>query len=937
MRNNRNRRINPTNSFSNFPYRAKTSENVNFYDEKKILRALIYIYYYEKDINKFKNPEKVFYLINYEWMQKFKNFASYEEISKILKNLTYGDNKPITSDNFKRNEFNIVNYLIEKKIKIGDKENFAELSKAGDLIPNEIEKEKINTSPLYYIISSEMKNILEECIFNGNLINILNKYNLLVNGNYILLKEGNVLQICTIEKNLKTTIKYIIIYNSYFSLELELEYLEKSTIENYINQRCCQSNIYSIQTLKKSRKNYFEEIGKLNILKNDGSKDKNEKMFFKNENNNKKANSRNQNHLKREYYSMQNSPEKNEININQNKKIAQSKNYNNNSLESLNNKNNTNSNFKIYNNSENNNNSFNINNKNNNINLNNNNNSFNINNSNNNINLNNNNNSFNINNSNNNININNNRNDVGNKIKNNLFSFFKKKPSDEQTSKMSINLKKEDEPKDINYNNNINNLEKKIDEKFDDLSKKINEKYENNFTQMQIEFKSVKKKLDEVMTYNKQLELNLNKKLDVIIQSQNNINQLTQRLNECMNTIEQLKEENKKLKEENQIKNQNENKICFNFNANENIQFQNVEQIQKKLVLKNLLRPNKNNFQKIIQKKEFITIGLKNIAQAPYINPIIQCLFHSELLTNYFKTVYFDISKANLKFAISFKELIMELSDKNNQNFYPENFINIITEFWPLKKNANINSNDNIYNFLEFILSQLHIDLISNEKEQNNINNIPNMNTQELIAYNEIDKNGKSIITDLFQIINEKIKQCSNKNIKNTKYQYEKLFYLTFDLTDDEINNNETLSIKNCLVQMRKKIVKIKQEYCEICENYCPIQYNQRFPICPKILIIMLKYPKDYDNIETNIEEKLDITAFTRLGVKNKVENQIYNLYGIISKININYNEYIYIAYCKNLHDEKWYKFHDENIERVDDINNDVNFGMPLILFYSKI
>ena len=99
----------------------------------------------------------------------------------------------------------------------------------------------------------------------------------------------------------------------------------------------------------------------------------------------------------------------------------------------------------------------------------------------------------------------------------------------------------------------------------------------------------------------------------------------------------------------------------------------------------------------------------------------------------------------------------------------------------------------------------------------------------------------------------------------------------------------------------------------------------------------MLKYPKDYDNIETNIEEKLDITAFTRLGVKNKVENQIYNLYGIISKININYNEYIYIAYCKNLHDEKWYKFHDENIERVDDINNDVNFGMPLILFYSKI
>lgn len=42
----RNRKLEPTNSFSDFKFRAKASENINYNDENNILKILSYIYYY---------------------------------------------------------------------------------------------------------------------------------------------------------------------------------------------------------------------------------------------------------------------------------------------------------------------------------------------------------------------------------------------------------------------------------------------------------------------------------------------------------------------------------------------------------------------------------------------------------------------------------------------------------------------------------------------------------------------------------------------------------------------------------------------------------------------------------------------------------------------------------------------------------------------------
>ena len=859
--------------------RQQTYENLNdfLYNKEKILKVLINIYYYEKDEDKFKNPEKVFYLIKYEWMEKLKNITSYQEVSKILKNITC-NKKPITYDSLKNLENDIIFYLKKYNIKIiGEnfEEDFKELSNAVNFKPDEINFEKINNSPFYYIIPEELKAKFEECIFNKNEIIMEYIYNISAEGNQILIKLINerkyIIKICSTDNKFKTIIKYIIKYKNDYIMNSEINSLKKN-IEKYIKERGCQPNIPFIQQLK--NKQSKDEIGQLNILENNGKEknDRENKSTNNKENILKKLFSRNKNNnLKKEYHSVQNSPEKKAINIIPNNKKNESK---NNTLRSINNNNNENNNFKIYCNNDDNNN--------------------------------------------NNNNNNNNKIKIHHEEEKNI-PIFKKSTFDKQEPQKDVIFKKYDEQRVPNNFNNINFLEKNKDE---------NIKYDNILKQMEKQFDNVNKKLNEVMTYNKQLELNLNKKMDKIIENQNNINQLTKKLNECMGIIEQLKEENKKLKEEKEMKIQKEKEKENNNNLNQH-EFRIRKLIQTNMVL-DKIKINKNNFKKIPVKKEIVSIKLINRGQAPFINPVILCLFYTESLSNHFK--YLNKINPNLKLAFSFQELIKQLSENNEKDIDPKNFIDTISEIESEKDIDIIYTNDSIYDFLKFILNQLHEEL---KEVMMNQNNSKNQQFKFQNAFNIIKENEKSIITDLFQIENMEIIQCTSKNVRNPTYKFEKILYLSFDLRNEELIK-EKLSIQNCLVKMRQKLVQRKKEYCEKCEQYCEIIHNHKFSICPKILLVMLNYEDEPNYIDSNLEEKLDITNFTKIGLENNIQNQIYNLYGIISKIGNNYKNK-YIASCRNSVGGKWYRFDDENIQIVENINNAVNHEIPIMLFYSKV
>ena len=106
--------------------------------------------------------------------------------------------------------------------------------------------------------------------------------------------------------------------------------------------------------------------------------------------------------------------------------------------------------------------------------------------------------------------------------------------------------------------------------------------------------------------------------------------------------------------------------------------------------------------------KKYILTGLKHIDKIPFINEVIQCLIHTEPLTNFFKNYYIDNN--NTKFALAYKKLIDKMVDNNNKIIEEKHFVDIITELISSKQYDKMKIN-NIFDFIEFILLQLHEEL----------------------------------------------------------------------------------------------------------------------------------------------------------------------------------------------------------------------------------
>jgi hypothetical protein len=503
-------------------------------------------------------------------------------------------------------------------------------------------------------------------------------------------------------------------------------------------------------------------------------------------------------------------------------------------------------------------------------------------------------------------------------------------------------------------------LEKKMEKKYKDLSKIIEEKFNNMNKFFEEKYKIINNNFNEVIKYNKQLDEKFdnlkNENIKKLEENQNQINQLNDqiikskdKLKEYKNIIQQsekkeekyqkiiekLKAENKKLKEEKNKKEmeKNNNNIINNndiMKQDKDFQFNKYNSVNTNLVL------NLPNFkgQKSIHKKENKLIALKKIKNSPFINSILQCFIQIESLTNYFKNDQCINIFNHHELASAFKELVLQLSDKNNRSLDCQNLLNTAIEI----NNSKIDDTyelDNIYGFLKFILKQLHEELKIDINPNNNfeINNKLKLNKFELKSFKEEIKQ-ISIITDLFQGINEKIIYCLSQNIQNINnsiYKFHPFLYLSIELKNINFEKNE-ITIFEFLRNMRQEQTFSKEQYCEFCDKKCFMSGKSKILICPKILIVMLKYGNNY--VKINFEETLDITIFTKLENENNVDMKKYNLSGVITMMGNNF-ENKYIAYCKNDFDENWYRYHDEDIKLIYNVRNEIiGHEMPLILFY---
>ena len=253
-------------------------------------------------------------------------------------------------------------------------------------------------------------------------------------------------------------------------------------------------------------------------------------------------------------------------------------------------------------------------------------------------------------------------------------------------------------------------------------------------------------------------------------------------------------------------------------------------------------------------------------------------------------------------------------------------------------------------NLAIFILEQLDLEL--NEKKLEIPENNSELNSEDKnIMKNNFHKellNNNSIIYNTFfggvcEIVEECKackEECDLKKLENKKiYEYRNLNYFMFPVSEvyklaQKNNSKEFINIYDCLNFFQSPAILDGEngKNCEKCGKITTFLLTAKIDSCQNNLLIILNrdFQKD-KNIKFQFDESLDMTDYV---IEKKVK-LIYNLYGIIF---LSENEEIhYVAFCKNLSENIWYKCDDNIVESVKNLDNDIfNFGIPVALFYQK-
>ena len=348
---------------------------------------------------------------------------------------------------------------------------------------------------------------------------------------------------------------------------------------------------------------------------------------------------------------------------------------------------------------------------------------------------------------------------------------------------------------------------------------KNKENLENNLSDCGKEIYDLKNKIHILEDENKQME---KKNLQLIKE------------------IEKLKEENKKL---NENLNKKDNKINLSVSP--------------------IKSPN--------------LIKLKEIKEAEYINPILQCLIYTKPLTDYFLSEYID--SHNNKLSSYYSDLIKKFSKNQNGIYNAESMVD----------NKCNNSKDFLIGFLEQLDKELSL-------EKNN-----------------------SIITNIFggkKEIKEIPYRKVIKNISKVKLEYSDFIYINLNVNNTSVNNS--IDIINLIANwmLSDKTPNNNQDF----------YYYPKINKCPKILILIIE--NSGKHIKITFPEELNMTKFHFEKTEKKF---IYKLYGVVSKIKY---KNIFVAKCLNK-DNIWYQINNESFKIIN--NNFIkeeNNEIPLILFY---
>ena len=235
-------------------------------------------------------------------------------------------------------------------------------------------------------------------------------------------------------------------------------------------------------------------------------------------------------------------------------------------------------------------------------------------------------------------------------------------------------------------------------------------------------------------------------------------------------------------------------------------------------------------------------------------------------------------------------------------------------------------------NLISKIINLLHISInnkIPNDSPQKNFNiNKAETNQKYNDFINNILSQNNSIFFDLFFGVKKVSKICNNcKNELNT-YKLMNVINISIDKVRKQQKKNKIeiteVSIEECLNLTLKNESDFKNMFkCSSCNNNVSCNKIKDICVFPDIVVFYIYYDNQ-ENIKLNFNESISLL------------NEKYILIGIICS-KINHNEKIFISYCQNISDNKWFKFEEDYIDEIDMNKEKDGVLYPESLFYQKI
>ena len=382
---------------------------------------------------------------------------------------------------------------------------------------------------------------------------------------------------------------------------------------------------------------------------------------------------------------------------------------------------------------------------------------------------------------------------------------------------------------------------------------------------------------------------------------------------------------------------------------------------------------NNNNNQNAEEQKNLVSLSrykkaplvvLENVGNSSYMNSVLQCLANIRSIIKYYLSKNNDIKKKIQELPISygFSRIIFQLypfpEDSLKKSFSLKTFQRTIAYYNRCFKGEDCKS---AKDFLVYLLENLHKEdkLFRSQKQDNsektqNGNKPVNKSFKEYLQY--LIDNEKSIISDNFCWINQKINKCQLCNTENISYQN----FLSFELDlEDAIDNmppkdsksqNREISIMKCIQnQLKNKVIKM---YCKKCKQKCDFQIKKSISFAPEVFILLNEVKDPGNIIEKMNKEEIDFGIsndnvytldFSQI-IKDANSNKIYSLQAVVCSKRITSGDaekvgkIKYVAFCKSPIDSKWYRYEDNEISLITEVQLPIFITelFPEIFFYRQ-